>query len=191
MAACSVTGCRMPARANGMCMRHYDALRRHGDVHASIRRRFAGKSAEERFWLNTKRGRGCWEWTGGKISTGYGLIHVEGVGILAHRFSYALKHGPIPAGLSVLHRCDNCVCVKPAHLFTGTQLDNVTDMHAKGRDRKRGLPGTTNHQAKIDEATVRAIRGSAARQVDLAARYGISQSAVSAIRNRLIWAHIE
>lgn len=43
------------------------------------------------------------------------------------------ERGSIPAGLKVLHRCDNTACINPSHLFVGTQRDNVDDMVSKGR----------------------------------------------------------
>ncbi len=56
----------------------------------------------------------------------------------AHRASWQISFGPIPDGLQVLHTCDNPPCCNPAHLFLGTQLDNIYDMCAKGRHVKRG-----------------------------------------------------
>ncbi len=75
---------------------------------------------------------GCIEWTG-TLKHGYGIYRQR----LAHRVSWELHYGPIPAGACVLHHCDNPPCVNPLHLFLGTQLDNVHDMDDKGR-RSRG-----------------------------------------------------
>lgn len=79
---------------------------------------------------------GCWLWTAMKFrNSGYGLFYwtrVKPIG--AHRASFIFFNGAIPDGLSVLHRCDVKPCVNPAHLFAGTQADNVRDMSAKGRN---------------------------------------------------------
>ena len=37
----------------------------------------------------------------------------------------------------VCHKCDRPPCCNPDHLFVGTQLDNVADMLAKGRNQWR------------------------------------------------------
>ncbi len=74
----------------------------------------------------------CFNWTGKLHKQGYGVIWA-GKHILAHRFSWAIHNGEIPAGLNVLHKCDNPPCCNPNHLFLGTQSDNVRDMLKKGR----------------------------------------------------------
>lgn len=86
-----------------------------------------------RFWARVQKGDGCWEWQGTRIAHGYGRLRVGSERVLAHRYSWRITNGPIPAGMSVLHRCDNPPCVRPDHLFLGTQLDNNRDRSAKGR----------------------------------------------------------
>lgn len=81
----------------------------------------------------------CWLWQGacrGSFNGGYGVIGAGGKGarlVAAHRLSYELYRGAIPEGLYVLHTCDTPRCVNPAHLFTGTNSDNMKDAYRKGR----------------------------------------------------------
>lgn len=89
--------------------------------------------AEEKLMSQVTVGDGCWLWRGAVGSHGYGTIRIDGGNLLTHRLSYELFIGPIPAGLCVLHTCDVRRCVRPDHLWTGTQRDNVLDMIAKGR----------------------------------------------------------
>lgn len=88
----------------------------------------------ERFWRYVQKTDGCWLWTGHVKKGGYGqfsLTHTRPVG--AHRYSYELHNGAVPAGLFVMHSCDTPACVNPAHLTIGTAKDNTADMIAKGR----------------------------------------------------------
>lgn len=91
------------------------------------------KTIEDRFWAKVDRGDGCWRWTAGCDSSGYGSLKTGQTKVSAHRLSWQLHHGPVPPGQNVLHRCDNPRCVRPSHLFLGTQADNIADMLAKGR----------------------------------------------------------
>lgn len=139
---------------------------------------------------------GCWLWTASVNGNGYGqiLVTTEAAGLgLAHRVAYELYVGPIPDATLVLHRCDVRHCVNPDHLRLGTQADNIADMDSKGRRRNGDHHGQKSGVAKLTEDDVRKMRAeyaAGARQVDLAARYGIWQGTVSSILRRRTWAHV-
>lgn len=77
---------------------------------------------------------GCALWIGTYGTRNrYGIFCAHGQRFRAHRYSYELAYGPIPAGLVVCHRCGTPECVNPDHLFVGTQADNVLDAISKGR----------------------------------------------------------
>lgn len=98
---------------------------------------------------------GCWVWTRFLNEWGYG--HYWGTG--AHRWSYAHHKGLIPAGMLVMHECDNPACVNPDHLKLGTQADNMLDMSRKGRARAQGVTHCPSGHEYSDENTYRNSRG--------------------------------
>ncbi|HLO78162.1 MAG TPA: HNH endonuclease [Magnetospirillum sp.] len=122
----------------------------------------------------------CWYWSAYCDAKGYGRVRHNGEMLTAHRFSYEVHHGPIPEGMQVCHSCDVRSCVNPAHLFLGTQLDNIQDMVAKGRHSK----GETHAHSKLTSEQVSAIRAKrlAGQQIkSIAEDYGIHNSQVSKI----------
>ena len=191
MTKCSIPHCDYNTFARGFCSRHYQAERKYGDPLVVRQKQHHGLTLSERFWLYVRKKDGCWEWLSYKDNNGYGRINYGGKPFLAHRLSYMLKYGDIPAGKVVCHRCDNPGCTNPDHLFLGTQADNVEDMHAKGRATKRGLKGSAHHQARISEDDVRAIRGSGMSGAELAEKYGMSRTNIYDILNGKTWRHVK
>jgi hypothetical protein len=82
---------------------------------------------------------GCWEWTLSPSRKKYIQVFFRGVRITIHRLSYWLHHGPIPVGKMVCHHCDNMRCWNPAHLWVGTNQENMRDCSRKGRVNWSGL----------------------------------------------------
>lgn len=129
---------------------------------------------------------GCIEWQGSRSAKGYGRMWVGRKCKQAHRVAFELDVGSIPDGLQVLHRCDNPPCVNPAHLFTGTNLDNVRDKLAKGR-----LPrGELRINAKLTDQAVREIRASEFGKKRLAKIYGVCPTVILEVKRCLRWPHI-
>src|SRR5438132_871214 len=90
----------------------------------------------EAFWKRVQKTEGCWLWTASVKGPEcpYGTFSAGGTRAV-HRISYELAFGAIPAGMFVLHDCDTPLCVRPDHLFLGTQQDNMRDMIRKGRQQ--------------------------------------------------------
>lgn len=90
--------------------------------------------------------------------------------------------------MSVLHRCDVPTCVNPAHLFLGTQAENMADMMAKGR----GLRGSRSPRAKLTPEYVRLIRVAVGCRIlgvrPLARVFGVSRDTVKAVIEGRTWA---
>lgn len=94
-----------------------------------------------RFWekVALKTLNGCWEWQGSTNNYGYGKFGVHRTTFQAHRVAYKLMN-PTTSLIDVIlrHSCDNPVCCNPFHLVPGTQLENLRDMRAKGRQNDFG-----------------------------------------------------
>ena len=154
------------------------------------------KTTEQRFWEKVDKSGDCWEWTGAKNDSGYGFIR-NGDMERAHRFSYELAKGEIPANMHVLHSCDNPGCVNPKHLSIGTHQDNVQDMMDKQRgNRHHGnhVKGEEVHTAKLTESDIREIRKMNIKRGDitsLAIRYGVSPKNMSRIIHDEIWKDVK
>lgn len=131
----------------------------------------------------------CWDWSGFKCR-GYGRIKIGNRSVGAHRVSYELANGPIPDGMTVLHRCDNPPCTNPSHLFLGTNSDNNRDRHQKGRS----VRGERAGRAVLTEAIVRRMRQAYAAggetHASIAAKFSANLSTTSGVLLRRSWKHV-
>ena len=147
----------------------------------------------------------CWVWEAGKFQSGYGAFRIYGKNYRTHRVSFFLESGPIASGLNACHRCDNRACVRPDHLFLGTDADNIRDACSKER-----MPRGENHHArlrpdrmargeavgcaKLTDESVREIRRRYAAggisQIALAREFGVTKSTAGCVIRRKNWNHV-
>ena len=142
-----------------------------------------------RFWDKVGRSErdACWPWLGRSSPKGFGRFSIRIsakriVDVYAHRAAWILTNGPLLEGLEVFHLCHALGCVNPKHLRTGTPLDRVQQVKAKGR-----VPaGEAHHAAKVtaqDVAELRALKAArpGVRAADVAPEVGLSPTRVQAI----------
>ena len=173
------------------------------------------KTAEERFWEKVDKNgptsphmdTQCWLWLGShNKKTGHGFFNWNGRAGNVHRYAWELRNNmSIPYGMQVNHECDNGRCVNSAHLYLGTQADNMADKVARGRQAKgdthisRTMPhrvprGERHGNTKLNTQMVLNMRREYAAgelsQNQLAEKYSIRQSSVWAILHRKTWSHV-
>jgi len=150
-------------------------------------------------------------WLGGRMGRpsgkGYGSFRFRGKNRGTYRVAWLLVHGVIPKGMCVCHYCDNPICVRPSHLFLGSQQDNLSDMRKKKRSRGPDMKGTKHPAAKLVEADALAIRAafSSCEPFDgdrwrvtnglilrrkLAKKYGVTLSTIDFVLRRRTWSHV-
>lgn len=89
----------------------------------------------------TRREGDCLIWTKALTPKGYGRIMVDGVRHAAHRFAWAVAHGPIPGGMQVDHICHNRACVEISHLRLATHSENGWNRRGAHPTSSLGLRG--------------------------------------------------
>lgn len=155
---------------------------------------------EERFWSKVNKNGpapagqpelgNCWLWTASRTGGG-GVVHGQFVlprvatgqrHVYAHRYSWELANGPIPEGLQANHRCDVGICVRPSHLFLGTQADNMADAQRKGRM----YTGSANRSRRLTVAQRMAIYNAPQERgvtMRLVREYNVTRVTITKIRH--------
>ena len=149
------------------------------------------QSVWDRFWskVDICEWDKCWMWVSSATPGGYGRFRLNDKrkDAHAHRIAWILTRGDIPAGLCILHRCDNPKCVNPNHLFLGTVRDNNKDMAKKGRVSR----GETHPFAKLTEHMAREIKQSKDSTSTLTKKFGIGAGIIQRIRRGEAWSHVK
>jgi hypothetical protein len=124
---------------------------------------------------------GCVEFTGADNGGGYGHLWTGKKNIRAHRLAWTLLRGPIPEGQVVRHLvCNNRRCINVWHLALGTVADNNADTIRAGRAvHVKGHGFLTI--AEVQEIR-RLLKGGRLSQTEIGRRFGVSDTAVRAIK---------
>lgn len=157
------------------------------------------------FWAKVDQTGECWLWLPKwRDNWGCGYLRWNGRQVRAPRLAWELTYGPIPPGMFVCHHCDNPPCVRPDHLFLGSNADNVADMVRKGRHARGATSGARLHPdrirrgeqngtAKLTAVAVREIRSRYAAgeiRADLARAYGVSHNTIVRVVTGQHWKHL-
>jgi hypothetical protein len=141
-------------------------------------------------WQSVK----CLEWDRGRHRQGYGILRVDGRFTLSHIAAYAATKGHVDKGMMVLHLCDNPPCYHPAHLYLGTQTDNMRDMVARSGRVLRDQDGEANCSSKLSGIEVRQMirmYTDGETQTSIATQFKVSKATVSKIMSGQLWVHID
>jgi len=157
-------------------------------------------STPESFWskVDIRGPDECWPWKQSLNISGYGNVYYRGWKTNAHRVAYFLTFGEVDKLKVICHRCDNPACCNPAHLWEGTQGENVRDCNLKGRGKgKFSDCSGANHprySAKLTSKDVEEARdlywSKQMSQTQLGKKYGVHSATISRIVRGESWNHI-
>lgn len=106
-----------------------------------------------RFWRRVQLcPTGCWLWTGGKNSYGYGSYYASAKHLSSHRAAYIALVGPISGGLVLDHLCRVRHCCNPTHLEPVSCRENV--MRGAGA---AAIKATMTHCSRGHELTLKNV----------------------------------
>lgn len=156
----------------------------------------------ERFWAKVNKygpehptlGR-CWNWQGPPNQKGYGSLTAIQLGVgnwqnkRAHHIAVFLETGVWPTQC-VLHKCDNRLCVNTAHLYLGTQLQNIADRNNRNRTARGEAHGFTKLTSQ-DVINIIRLHKRGLRVRSIMAVYKISEPTVHSLVSGRAWKYLD
>lgn len=161
-------------------------LRAGGPKHYTLAEKLAAR-------LTVGRPDECWLVTGSCNRSGHVKISQGSTSngtfrqFRAHAIAWEQANGhPVPAGLVVMHTCDQPRCCNPRHLRVGTQADNIHDSIDKGRYNAFGRQKLCADQVR----QIRALAAGGELQKSIARQFGVANNTVSAIVHGKTWTRL-
>ncbi len=181
---CTVEGCPSSVYGQGFCSKHYQRWVRNGDP-------TAGRTDEGAplAWIESALrydGDDCLAWPYATTDGGYGVVRYGERNAIVSRVICEREHGPAPLPDSdAAHSCNFRLCGNKRHVSWKTRSGNMAD----AIDAGTWLHGEAHPSALLTEDDVKEIRRLRGEvlQTDLADRYGVHRSTISAVQNRVSW----
>ena len=128
----------------------------------------------------------CIEWQHSIGTDGRPQINIMNRVYRVHRITYFANQGKnmeqinelVGQDISILHTCDNPICINPDHLYRGTRLQNRKDAVERGRVKG-------GHLSKQDLIEVKEMLKKGISQYKIAERFGVGQPYISRIKSGL------
>ena len=134
---CGLPDCDSPHYGRGLCARHWARMTRNGSPKGGASDIYA--TPEAAFDARTEHKGECLVWTGSTDPMGYGRIRTGRRYVLAHRWAYEKRHGPIGEGLVIDHECWTPGCVNADHLRAISQAENTAYRSGANKNSKTGV----------------------------------------------------
>lgn len=118
-------------------------------------RSFEDRAAGFFKFISPEPNTGCWFWLGNHSPNGYAMFaSTKGRLAGAHRFSYLIHKGEIPAGLEIDHMCNMKGCVNPDHLRAVTSRVNQLRTNSVVAQNARKTHCKHGHEFSVENTVV-------------------------------------
>ena len=186
---CSITGCDKRRLARGWCQMHYSRWRKTGDPTKTL----IAPHGEARLFFRTVvlpfLGPSCLTWPYARNARGYAVMRSpSGKSSLVSRLACEELNGPPSSpDQETRHLCGKGHegCCSPTHLVWGTPFENQQDKLLHGTDN-RGERHPLKKLSREEVVQIRKLKGSLL-QKEIAAKFNVARTTVSAIHNGYRW----
>lgn len=166
--------------------------------HWEVKAANLGKTLWELYELKFTKGGpdDCWPWQEkSRDKDGYGIFSYrdketgKSVTVRATRWAWEQLYGPLDPELFICHTCDFPPCNNPDHWFAGYPAQNSRDMIIKNRQYQ----GERHHKAVLARQMVEEMRrlyaAGGVSHRELAVKYGVGKTTVTALLRGKTWKH--